>query len=107
MSTAEENNQEKQANESMSPHEQEQEQLENETYISDGKRYTVQSHEELLTKIKNKSPFTRDRPLQDYIDNVAAKAINAFSAKHKVPSTGATASQIVAVWLQMKIIEKA
>ena len=71
--------------------------------LDSGKEYLTNTPEELLEKVKSENSHTKDLSLQNYMDNVAAKAINSFT-KHHVPLP-AKAKDILAVWQKIDLLK--
>lgn len=70
-------------------------------YIISKKEYVVETSERLLEQVKAENAHTKDLSLQDYMDNVAAKTINAMT-KHNIPLP-AKADDIIEIWKKIGI----
>jgi hypothetical protein len=73
-------------------------------YIISGKEYSAKTAEELLEKVRGENSHTKNLSLQDYMNNVAANAINSMTGYNvELP---AQAEDIVEVWKKIGMIKE-
>lgn len=72
-------------------------------YLVSGREYDVTSADALLEMVKGENAHTRNLPLQQYMDTVAARVINTMTPYNvELP---AKADDIVAIWEKIGLIE--
>lgn len=74
-------------------------------YIISGKEFSVKTAEELLDTVRGQNSHTKNLSLQEYMNNVAANAINSMTGYNvELP---AQAEDIVEVWKKIGMIKEA